>query len=68
MSSFLFKYDLAREYFPDVSPATARRLFSRELRHNASLWDDLLQAGYRPAQKRLTPRQVSIVFHYIGEP
>ena len=67
MLRYLFKYDLAREYFPNVSPATARRLFARELRHNAALWAELQQTGYRPAQKRFTPRQVAIVFHYIGE-
>lgn len=66
MTKYVFKYDLAREYFPSVSPATARRLFARELRQNAALWTELQQTGYRPSQKRLTPRQVAIIARYIG--
>lgn len=67
MAHFLFKYDLAREYFPGVTPATARRLLHRELQHNTRLWAELQATGYRPSQKRFTPLQVQIIFRYLGE-
>ena len=68
MTSYLFKYDLAVAYFPTVSPHTALKLFRRELRHNSALWQALLSANYRTTQKRFTPRQVSLIYQYLGEP
>ena len=32
------------------------------------LLDALRPTGYRPAQKRLSPRQLQILFSYLGEP
>lgn len=68
MTGYLFKFDLAVAYFPTVSPRTAQRLFRRELQHNRDLWQALLNADYSPSQKRLTPRQVQLIFQYLGEP
>lgn len=68
MTSYIFKYDLARAYFPDVSPTSAARLLNRELRHNLDLWQSLLHANYHPSQKRLTPLQIQIIYRYLGEP
>ena len=68
MDSFFHKADLAVAYFPTVSLRTAQRLFRRELQHNRGLWQALHDADYRPTQKRLTPRQVQLIFQYLGEP
>lgn len=68
MTGYLFKFDLAVAYFPTVSPRTAQRLFRRELQHNRGLWQALHDADYRLTQKRLTPRQVQLIFQYLGEP
>ncbi|MBQ0159428.1 MAG: DUF4248 domain-containing protein [Bacteroidales bacterium] len=68
MTSYIFKYDLAQAYFPDVSPASAARLLNRELHHNPDLWQSLLDANYSPSQKRFTPLQVQIIYRYLGEP
>ena len=32
------------------------------------LLDALRPTGYRPAQKRLSPRQLQILFSFLGEP
>lgn len=68
MTAYLFKYDLARAYFPDVSPAVASRLLSREIHRNSPLMEALATADYHPTQKRLTPRQVQIIYSFLGEP
>lgn len=68
MTSYQFKYDLAVAYFPTVSPRSAQRLFRRELQNNRDLWNALQIANYRSSQKRFTPRQVQLIFQYLGEP
>ena len=66
MQSFKFKQDLAMAYFPDCSKKTASRLFAREIHGNAELMAELETTGYRRSQKRLTPKQVSIIEKYLG--
>ena len=65
---YQFKQDLAMAYFPDCSKKTASRLFAREINLTPGLLDALLTTGYRPAQKRLSPRQLQILFSFLGEP
>ncbi|MBQ9639589.1 MAG: DUF4248 domain-containing protein [Bacteroidales bacterium] len=36
--------------------------------HNTALWQALLSANYHPTQKRFTPRQVALIYQYLGEP
>ena len=68
MTAYLYKYDLARAYFPNVSPRTAARLFRREVQHCRPLWQALQASGYSHSQKRLSPLQVQLVFQFLGEP
>ena len=51
---YQFKQDLAMAYFDGCS--------------KKGLLDALRPTGYRPAQKRLSPRQLQILFSYLGEP
>ena len=65
---YKFKQDLAMAYFPNCSKKTASRLFARELKLTPGLLDALRPTGYRPSQKRLSPRQLQILFSFLGEP
>ena len=62
------KQDLDMAYFPDCSKKTASRLFAREINLTPGLLDALRPTGYRPAQKRLSPRQLQILFSHLGQP
>ena len=66
MQSFKFKQDLAKVYFADYDKEVARRLLAREIHTNADLMAELEATGYRRSQKRLTPKQVSIIEKYLG--
>ena len=55
-------------YFDGCSKKTASRLLAREINLTLGLLDALQATGYRPAQKRLSPRQLQILFSFLGEP
>lgn len=79
---YQFKQDLAIAYFPDCSKKTASRLLAREINLTPGLlfvhrfaietstgcFFSLRPTGYRPAQKRLSPLRLQILFSYLGEP
>ncbi len=46
MSGYIFKYQLAMAYFPEVKPETASKLLSKEITRNASLMAALQATGY----------------------
>lgn len=63
------KRELARLYFPDTlldesAVANLRNLIKR----NPELLEELKKAHYNPHNKILTPRQVSIIADFLGEP
>ena len=60
---YQFKQDLAMAYFDGCSKKTASRLLAREINLTPGLLDAL-----RPAQKRLSPLRLQILFSYLGEP
>lgn len=68
MAIYQFKQDLAMAYFDGCSKKTASRLLAREINLTPGLLDALKATGYRPAQKRLSPRQLQILFSFLGEP
>ena len=59
---------LAMLYYPHLSYKRAVHLFRQELRLTRGLLDALKRAGYRENQRLLTPRQVSVVEDFLGEP
>lgn len=60
---------LAMMYFPDArSVKSATNRLARWLKLCVGLLPALQETGYTPKQKRLTPRQVEIIFYYLGEP
>ena len=59
---------LAMLYYPHLSYKRAVHLFRDELRLTRGLLDALKAVGYRENQRVLTPRQVSVIEEYLGEP
>lgn len=66
MQSFKFKQDLAKIYFADYDKEVAPCLLAREIHSKADLMAELETTGCRRSQKRLTPKQVSIIEKYLG--
>jgi hypothetical protein len=62
------KSELAQAYAPNIAPASARNRLVAWIRHNRELHRALLEAGYYPKQQVFTPRQVELIFQYLGEP
>lgn len=64
-----FKRELAELYFPDTvnarsAVANLRNLINR----NPELVQELSKVRYKPYSKIFTPKQVSILVRYLGEP
>ena len=68
MSQFMFKQDLAQAYFPDRSKESAGKLLAREIHTNEPLMDELSKTAYSPQRKLLSPKQLQIIFSFLGEP
>lgn len=62
------KTTLARLYFPMATPQSALRMLNRYLHRAVGLLDELYRAHYRPDDRHFTPRQVQIIYAYLGEP
>lgn len=65
---YQFKQDLAMAYIPHCSKKTASKRLANEINLTPGLLDALRPTGYRPPQKRLSPRQLQILFSFLGEP
>ena len=60
--------NLAMLYYPDKAYKTALRLLRREFELTSGLLPALEKVGYQRTSRRLTRRQVMIIFEYLGEP
>lgn len=65
---FVAKKQLAMLYFPGDAPRTASVHLMRWIRRNADLSAALAATGYHPRDKYFSPRQVALVYEYLGEP
>ena len=63
---YQFKQDLAMAYFDGCSGLLFVHRFAIET--STGCFFSLRPTGYRPAQKRLSPRQLQILFPFLGEP
>ena len=68
MSQFMFKQDLAMAYFPDRSKESAGKLLAREIHTNEPLMAELSRTAYSPKRKLLSPKEIQIIFAFLGEP
>ena len=59
---------LAMRYYPGRGYKRAVALFRSEISLTRGLLPALKKLGYKPTQRILTPRQVKLIEHYLGEP
>lgn len=63
------KSELALLYFPDaVTTSGALSNLNSWIRGNRELYAALQSCGMPPKSKFFTPREVSLIFSYLGEP
>ena len=66
--SSLTKSELAQLYFPGAPRSSALRLLHKYITSAHGLLPALEQVGYQRTSRRLTRRQVMLIFEYLGEP
>ena len=62
------KKELALAYCPDIDYTAALKKLNQWIRTNTELSARLASTGYIATQRRFTPQQVKLLFHYLGEP
>lgn len=62
------KGELASLYMPEASVEVARGKLVSWIKHNKELEKELISAGYTRYAKLLTPKQVGIIYQYLGRP
>jgi hypothetical protein len=60
--------ELAQLYFPNVTKKSASVQLRRWILLNKKLESELLQTGFKPGQRLLTPRQVKLILTEFGTP
>lgn len=61
--------ELAQLYRPHLQPKSALRTLKNWIKNNPELQTALSMTGFDPeAIRSLTPMQVSVIVHYLGEP
>lgn len=60
--------ELALLYFPNSNKKSASTQLGRWMRQNEKLKMQLIELGYKPRKKILTPVQVKLIVELIGEP
>lgn len=63
------KSELALLYFPTAATTSgALSNLNSWIRGNKQLSDELRSCGMPPKSKFFTPKEVALIFHYLGEP
>lgn len=62
------KKELAALYMPDSTVEAARKQLSMWIKYNKDLTRELEATGYSAKSRILTPKQVQLIYHYLGEP
>lgn len=62
------KSDMAHRYNPESPVDSALKILRRWILHNRELHSELVKAGYSATQRSFTPKQVNILYKYLGEP
>lgn len=62
------KSELALLYFPQNTPSDAVRNLMKMVAYCKALHAELLATGYRKTQRFFTPKQIELIYAYLGEP
>ena len=62
------KKELAMAYCPDIDYTAALKKLNQWIRTNAELSARLAATGYITTQRRFTPQQVKLLYHYLEKP
>ena len=62
------KKELAQACCPDIDYTAALKKLNHWIRTNTELSARLAATGYIATQRRFTPQQVKLLYHYLGEP
>ena len=62
------KSELALMYFPNSTPHVALNRLNAWIRHCAPLADALATCSHSPHAKYFSPKSVSLIIDYLGEP
>ena len=63
------KSELALLYFPEATtPMGALSNLNSWIKGNEELYNELKGCGMPPKSKSFTPREVELIFHYLGDP
>lgn len=60
--------ELALRYNPHMSAKSARRVLHAWIRLNNQLSEELAELQWSATVRMLTPRQVAVIYRYLGEP
>jgi len=60
--------ELAMLYFPNSTKKSASAQLGRWMRQNEKLKMQLLELGFKPRKKILTPSQVKLIVELLGAP
>jgi hypothetical protein len=60
--------ELALLYFPNCNKNSASTQLSRWVKQNDNLKKQLMELGFKPRRKILTPGQVKLIVDFLGVP
>lgn len=63
-----YKSDLAAAYAPGLTLHAALNRLAAWIHQNGPLEQALQQTGYQPRQRAFSPKQVGLIFEYLGKP
>lgn len=66
--SYMSKSELAMRYFEDTPIELATQYLAREIRNTKGLLEALEAVGYKRTSRRLSPKQIDVIYQYLGEP
>lgn len=68
-NSVYYHYEIAFLYFPDSSnKKSAARKLSNWIKRDFTLHNQLVAVGYFSRQKIFTPKQLQVLYEFLGEP
>lgn len=64
----MYKVELARAYAPNLTDGAALNRLASWIAYNPQLTEELNKTFYKKTQRQYTPKQVQLIYEYLGEP